>query len=508
MSLRDDARPGDKAKQAPAKAGAAHRESRAMHRLVRLFDPGTFEEIGAAVTHRCTDYGLEKKQAPGDGVITGFGEIDGRTVCAYAQDRTVLGGSLGEAHAQKITALQDMALRIGAPIVALNDSGGARIQEGVNSLGGYGEIFRRHVAASGVIPQIALILGPCAGGAVYAPALMDFVGMVDHGAYMFLTGPRVVKTVTFEDVTPEALGGGHVHATQTGVSHFLYPDEEAAIDHVRRLLSYLPGRQGEALPDLPPSDPVDRISESLETLVPADPRQPYDVRAVVDEIFDRDSFLEVHPLWAQNVVVGFARLGGKVVGVIANQPLHLAGVLDIDSSRKAARFIRTCNAFGVPLVSLVDVPGFLPGVDQEHGAVIDHGAKLLYAYCEATVPKLSVVLRKAYGGAYIVMSSKHVGGDCNLSWPRAELAVMGAPGAVQILNRRELTAHPEPEVRQKELETEYKDMYLSPARAASRGYLDEVIDPAQTRRKLYRHLKAQATKQASLPTKRNGNVPL
>ena len=496
--------PSLSAKPAAVRAEAP---SVARSRLAALFDRGTFEEIGAEVLHRATNFGLDKRRFPGDGVVTGFGLIEGRTAYAYAQDRTVLGGSLGEAHALKIARLQDLALKSGAPFIGINDSGGARIQEGVDSLAGYGEIFHRNVKASGVIPQISLILGPCAGGAVYSPALTDFVGMVDRQSYMFLTGPKVVKTVTFEDVSTEDLGGAMVHATKTGVTHFCFADEHEALSTIRRLLGYLPSNCHQRPPRLEQVDPVDRLPHGLDDIVPADPKKPYDVHAIVEAVVDEGSFLEVHARWAQNVVCGFARLGGLSVGIIANQPAHLAGVLDIDASRKAARFIRTCNAFQVPLLSFVDVPGFLPGVDQEHSGVIDHGAKLLYAYCEATVPKLSVIVRKAYGGAYIVMSSKHVGGDFNLAWPSAEIAVMGASGAVEILYSKELQTHAEPAKRAEELKREYEERFLTPARAAEHGYIDEVIAPCETRRKLYRHLRALEQKTESRPARRNGNIP-
>lgn len=476
-------------------------------RLNEFFDHGTFEEVGAAVRHRATDFGLDKRTIPGDGVVTGFGQVNGRTVYAYAQERTALGGSLGEEHARKITRIQDMAYRAGCPLVGMNDSGGARIQEGVDSLGGYGEIFRRNVRASGRIPQISLILGPCAGGAVYSPALTDFVGMVDRQSFMFLTGPKVVKTVTFEDVTTEELGGAATHSARTGVSSFLFRDDSHAIATARAILSYLPQNYRDALPVEPCEDPIDRMPHDLGDIVPDNPRLPYDVRRVVEQVVDRGSLLEVHELWARNVVVGFARLGGRPVGIVANQPLELAGVLDIDASRKAARWIRTCNAFGLPIVSFVDVPGFLPGVDQEMGAVIDHGAKLLYAYCEATVPKLSVILRKAYGGAYIVMSSKHVGGDANLAWPGAEIAVMGGKGAVEILYSKELRGADDPAAVRAQREQEYKEKFLSPDRAAARGYIDEVIAPCETRRKLCRYLEALRTKDEEWPDRRNSNMP-
>jgi acetyl-CoA carboxylase carboxyltransferase component len=416
------------------KKAAPQKESKAVPgaaraRLQLLFDPGTFEEIDAGVVHRTEAFGLADKRVPGDGVVCGVGEVEGRTLFAFSQDRAVLGGSLGEYHARKICKVMDLAAKNASPLVGICDSGGARIQEGVDALGGYGEIFRRNVALSGVVPQISLVLGPCAGGAVYSPALTDFVVMVDEQSYMFLTGPKVVKTVTFEDISVEELGGGKVHAEKTGVAHFLADDEVDAITRTRRLLSYLPDNCQEAPPEGPKTDASDRRCEGIEELVPRESNRPYDVHKVLEVVLDRGSFFEVHEAFAQNVVVGFGRLGGQVVGIIANNPAVLAGCLDIDSSRKAGRFVRTCNAFKIPIVSFVDVPGFLPGRDQEHGGAISHGAKLLYAYCEATVPKLSVILRKAYGGAYIVMSSKHVGGDINLAWPRAEVAVMGGAGA-------------------------------------------------------------------------------
>ncbi|MFW5968225.1 MAG: acyl-CoA carboxylase subunit beta [Persicimonas sp.] len=477
-------------------------------RLERLFDNGSLEEIGADVTHRVNDFGLEDRKVPGDGVVTACGMVHGRPVYAFAQDRTVLGGSLGQAHAKKIARLQDLAIRAGAPLVAINDSGGARIQEGVDALGGYGEIFRRNVQASGVIPQISLIAGPCAGGAVYSPALTDFVGMVEGSSFMFLTGPKVVKTVTFEDISVEDLGGAVTHAHKTGVSHFVWKNDVEAIDNVRHLLSYLPSNNREQAPFIEPDDDVERMDPEFHEIVPDDTSQPYDVRRLVDLVVDADSFFEVHPHWAKNVVVGFGRLGGHVVGIVANQPDELAGVLDIDASRKASRFIRTCNGFHIPIISLVDVPGFLPGRQQEHGGVIDHGAKLLYAYCEATVPKITVITRKAYGGAYIVMSSKHVGGDINLAWPSAEIAVMGAKGAVEILNRREIAAADDPQAKKDELIDEYEDKFLNPSMAAQRGYLDAVIEPHDTRRKLYRYLQVLMNKREWMPPKRNGNIPV
>lgn len=487
---------------------ARQKVSVAYTRLERLFDTGTMEEIGAEVTHRATDFGLEKRRIPGDGVVTACGLVDGRPVYAFAQDRTVLGGSLGQAHAHKIVRLQDMAIRAGAPLIAINDSGGARIQEGVDALGGYGEIFRRNVQASGLIPQISLIAGPCAGGAVYSPALTDFVGMVEGSSFMFLTGPKVVKTVTYEDISTEELGGATTHAFKTGVSHFAYKNDLEAIEHTRRLLSYLPSNNTEVAPFVQPEGDVERMDARFYEVVPRDTRQPYDVRKLVDLVVDPASFLEVHEHWAKNVVVGFGRLGGHVVGIVANQPAEMAGVLDIDSSRKAARFIRTCNGFHIPIISLIDVPGFLPGKAQEHGGVIDHGAKLLYAYCEATVPKLSVIIRKSYGGAYIVMSSKHVGGDINLAWPHAEIAVMGALGAVEVLNRREIEAADDPQSKQDELIKAYEDKFLNPNIAAQRGYLDAVIEPHETRRKLYRYLRVLMNKREWAPPRGYGNMPV
>ncbi len=487
---------------------AGRKEQVAQARLEQFFDEGTMEEIGGDVTHRCESFGLDKKRVPGDGVITASGMVDGRPVFAFSQDRTVLGGSLGEAHAKKIARLQDLAIRSRAPFVAINDSGGARIQEGVNSLGGYGEIFRRNVQASGVIPQISLIAGPCAGGAVYSPALTDFVGMVDGSSFMFLTGPRVVKQVTFEDISVEDLGGAETHAETSGVSHFAWDDDVEALAKVRGLLGYLPSHFEEAPPRATVKGDPESADERFAEVVPENTRKPYDIRKVVELVCDESSFMEVQAGWAKNLVVGFGRLGGEVIGIVANQPKERAGVLDINASRKGARFIRTCNAFGIPLVSLIDVPGFMPGSKQEHAGAIDHGAKLLYAYCEATVPKLSVILRKAYGGAYIVMSSQHVGGDVNLAWPSAEIAVMGAKGAVQVLNRREIAAADNSDQKAKELQDAYEEHFLNPRKAASRGYIDAVIEPGQTRRKLYRHLKMLKKKREWMPARRNPNNPM
>lgn len=489
------------------KSAPADLSSPARGRLAMLFDPNSFEEIDEGVVHRTESFGMNKKRPPGDGVITGVGKIGGRTVFAFSQDKAVLGGSLGEAHARKICKVMDMAVRNGSPMVGICDSGGARIQEGVDSLGGYGEIFLRNVRASGVIPQISIILGPAAGGAVYSPALTDFVIMSEGQSYMFLTGPKVVKTVTFEDVGIEDLGGASVHTEKTGVAHFAAAHDAEAIDIARRLLAYLPEncREEPILGDC--EDPEDRVCTGIESLVPKDSQQPYDVREVISRVVDQDSFLEVHERFAPNIVVGFARLGGRTVGIVANQAAVLAGVLDINSSRKGARFIRTCNAFRIPIVSFVDVPGFLPGRDQEWGGAIAHGAKLLYAYCESSVPKLSVILRKAYGGAYLVMSSKHVGGDVNLAWPGAEIAVMGGAGAVEILHKREIAAAADPKAEFKKLQNEYEKLFLSPRQAAERGFIDAVISPEDTRRKLCRMLSHVQHRQELSWPKRNGNIP-
>jgi len=481
--------------------------SLAQARLDALFDDGTFEEIGAKVKHRASDFGLHDKRPEGDGVITGSGEINGRVVFAFAQDRNIMGGSLGEAHAQKICRILDMAAKAGCPVVAINDSGGARIQEGIDSLGGYGEIFRRNVAMSGIIPQVSLILGPCAGGAVYSPALTDFIGMVESQSYMFLTGPKVVKTVTFEDVTPDKLGGASVHAKQSGVAHLLYKNEADAIHGARQLLSYLPQNWKELPPVVENGDSPERLAVELDTLVPENPKEVYDVYKVLNAVLDDESLFEIHRNWARNIITGFGRIGGYTVGVVANQPMWMAGVLDSDASRKGARFIRSCNAFNVPVISFVDVPGFMPGTHQEHRGIINHGAKLCYAYCEATVPKLTVIMRKAYGGAYIVMGSKHIGGDVNLAWPTAEVAVMGAHGAVEILFRKEIEKSDDPEQAMARKMAEYEEKFLNPERAAERGYVDAVIKPSETRLKLYRHLRSQLGQAPGLPPRRNGNFP-
>jgi acetyl-CoA carboxylase carboxyltransferase component len=493
-----------KSKEEPTRGA----ELTARARLEQMFDAGTFTEIDANVHHRARNFGMADKKIPGDGVVCGFGEIEGRTVYAYSQDRAALGGSLGEAHAQKIAKVMDLAGRTGSSFVGINDSGGARIQEGVEALAGYGEIFRRNVKYSGVIPQISLLMGPCAGGAVYSPALTDFVVMIDKKSYMFVTGPKVVRAVTSEDVDTETLGGGRVHAEVSGVAHFLVSSEVEGLELARQILSYFPSNNCETPPAIECADPTSRRCEELLKIVPEQNNRPYDVGDVIRSVMDKDSFLEVRARWAQNVRVGLARLGGQPVGVIANNPAVLAGVLDIDASRKAARFVRTCNAFGLPIVSFIDVPGFLPGREQEHGGIIDHGAKLAYAYCEATVPKLSVILRKAYGGAYIVMSSKHVGGDMNFAWPRAEIAVMGGSGAVEILHARDIRDHERPTQRAAELTSQYNANFANPHIAEARGFLDAVLDPVETRHVLARSLRALLHKRESMPDKRNGNVPL
>jgi len=482
----------------------------ARERLEAFFDPGTFAEIDPFVLHRGDKFGLAERRIPGDGVVTGWGEVEGRPVCAFAQDATVFGGALGEAHASKIVKLMETARRAGVPVVGLNDSGGARIQEGVLSLGGYGEVFFRNVLLSGVVPQISLVLGPCAGGAVYSPAITDFVVMTKPTAQMFITGPDVVRAVTGEEVTMDALGGADAHGSLSGVSHFTAPSDRDAVALARRLLGYLPLNNLEEAPVVEARPPPDGAAAGLARLVPAEADAPYDVHAVIESLVDVGSFLEVHAAWAGNLVVGFARLEGRSVGVVANNPAVLAGTLDINASTKGARFVRFCDAFNLPLVTLVDVPGFLPGTAQEHGGIIRHGAKLLYAYAEATVPLLTVILRKAYGGAYDVMCSKHLGGDLNLAWPTAEIAVMGAEGAVQILYRRELDAAPpaeRPALRAR-LAGEYAREFLNPYLAAERGYIDDVIDPPETRRRLVDGLRFLSAKRDDRPGRKHGNIPL
>ncbi len=477
----------------------------ARERLDVLLDPGSFVELDAFVTNRDA---TATESFLGDGVVTGHGLIDGRTVFVFSQDFTVFGGSLSEAYAEKICKIMDLAMKVGAPIIGLNDSGGARIQEGVVSLGGYAEIFLRNVMASGVVPQISVVLGPCAGGAVYSPAITDFTVMVEGTSYMFVTGPGVVKTVTHEDVDAEFLGGAETHTTRSGVAHIAAPDEARALDAARALLAHLPQNNLSAPAIIASSDLTDRTDVSLDTVVPDDPRLPYDMHDVLRAIVDDSAFLEIQPGWAQNIIVGFARLGGRSVGVVAQQPAVLAGALDIDASVKAARFVRTCDAFNVPLVTFVDVPGFLPGVDQEHGGIIRHGAKLLYAYAEATVPKLTVITRKAYGGAYDVMSSKHIRGDINLAWPTAEIAVMGAEGAVNIIYREEIAAADDPEAERAQRVAAYRAAFANPFVAAARGYVDDVIRPSETRPRLIRALEMLADKRDTNPRKKHGNIPL
>jgi propionyl-CoA carboxylase beta chain len=480
----------------------------ARERLDVLLDPDSFVEFDRFVEHRCHDFGLDEIRYPGDGVVTGYGTVNGRTIYVFSQDFTVFGGSLSEAHAEKIVKILDLAIENGKPIVGLNDSGGARIQEGVASLGGYADIFLRNTLASGVVPQISAILGPCAGGAVYSPAITDFVCMVEGISHMFVTGPNVVKTVTHEEVSFEELGGAEVHATRSGVAHFVHRTEVESLREIRRLLSFLPSNNSEAPPPGPAGDPPDRADEELLEIVPDRPNQPYDMRRVIERVVDDGDFLEVHERYAANLLVGFARLGGRTVGILANQPAVLAGVLDIDGSLKGARFVRFCDAFNIPLVTFEDVPGFLPGVAQEHGGIIKHGAKLLYAYCESTVPKLTVITRKAYGGAYDVMSSKHIRGDLNLAWPTAEIAVMGPKGAVEILHRREIEDADDPEALTSELEESFRRAFAHPYLAASRGYLDDVIDPRETRARLISGLEMLADKRDRNPPKKHGNLPL
>jgi len=477
----------------------------ARERLEVLLDDGSFVELDPFVVHRTTDFPLEK--IPGDGVITGYGTIWGRKVYVFAQDFTVFGGSLSEAHAEKICKIMDLAMKSGIPIIGLDDSGGARIQEGVVSLGGYAEIFLRNVLASGVIPQISAVLGPCAGGAVYSPAITDFIFMVQHTSYMYVTGPKVVKTVTHEDVTHETLGGADVHGTKSGVAHFVEPDEVTCLERIRELLSYLPQNNRELPPHIPCDDPPDRTDPDLNEIVP-ESTKPYDIKQIIEHIVDSGVFLEVHREWAQNIVVGFARLGGRSVGIVANQPAHLAGVLDINASVKAARFVRFCDCFNIPIITFVDVPGFLPGTDQEWNGIIRHGAKLLYAFAEATVPKVTVIVRKAYGGAYDVMSSKHIRGDFNFAWPTAEIAVMGPQGAVEIIYRKEIEQASNPHELEEQLVQEYIERFANPYSAAERGYVDDVIEPAQTRPVLIKSLEMLETKRDVNPWKKHGNIPL
>ena len=480
----------------------------ARERLDILLDPGTFHEVDAFVHHHNSKFGLDRNKPLSDSVVTGWGTIDGRLVYVYSQDFTVMGGSLSEAHAGKILKIMDMAMKVGAPIIGLNDSGGARIQEGVESLGGYADIFLQNTLASGVIPQISVIMGPCAGGAVYSPALTDFIIMVKDSSYMFITGPDVVKQVLNEDVTFEGLGGASVHGAKSGVCHFVADDETQALMLARELLSYLPQNNMEDPHLTATADDPLRTEAALDSMVPENPNQPYDIKRVIELIVDDGHFLEVHEEFAANIVVGYARLGGNAVGIVANQPMALAGVLDIKASEKAARFVRTCDAFNVPLITFVDVPGYLPGADQEHNGIIMSGAKLLFAYCEATVPKLTVTTRKAYGGAYCVMSSKHIRADLNIAWPTAEIAVMGPEGAVEIIYRRELRAADDPAARKKELTDEYRVTFANPYIAASRGYIDDIIEPHNTRPRLINALQVFQNKRDQNPPKKHGNIPL
>jgi acetyl-CoA carboxylase carboxyltransferase component len=480
----------------------------ARERIEALLDPGTFVETGMFVTHRASGLGMENSHPLSDGVVTGWGKVDDRLVYVYAQDFTVLGGSLGEAHGLKIARLMDLAYQNGAPLIGLNDSGGARIQEGVDSLAAYGEIFLRNTRASGVIPQISVILGPCAGGAVYSPAITDFVFMVEKTAYMFITGPEVVRAVTHEDVDFESLGGAGVHRSKSGVAHITAPDEETLLAQVRYLLSFLPPNNLTPPPYVAPEDDPMRPTPELEEMVPADAQKSYDVHTVIETIVDGGEFLEIQPDFARNLVVGFARMDGYTVGIVANQADFLAGVLDIDTAEKGARFIRFCDSFHIPLVTLVDTPGFLPGTEQEHGGVIRHGAKMIFAYAEASVPKVALILRKAYGGAYIVMSSKHLQGDVNFAWPGAEIAVMGPEGAVQIVFRKDLASSADPAARRDELTHSYRQDLANPFVAASRGYLDDVIAPAETRARLIAALESLRDKRLPTPTRKHGNIPL
>jgi propionyl-CoA carboxylase beta chain len=479
----------------------------ARERLHFLLDEGTFQEIGMLVSHRSTDFGMEKEKYPGDGVVTGYGTINGRLVYVFSQDFTVFGGSLSETHAEKICKIMDLAMKNGAPVVGLNDSGGARIQEGVVSLGGYADIFYRNTMASGVVPQISAIMGPCAGGAVYSPAITDFILMVENTSYMFVTGPNVVKTVTHEVVTSEELGGATTHATKSGVTHFACANEIDAIQHVKKLLSYMPQNCEDKAPALP-YETSNELRPSLTDLMPENSSQPYDIREVINHVIDAGSFLEVHKDFAENIVVGFARLAGRSIGIVANQPAFLAGVLDIHSSTKGARFVRFCDSFNIPLLVFEDVPGFLPGTDQEWNAIITNGAKLLYAFCEATVPRITVITRKAYGGAYDVMNSKHIGADMNFAWPTAEIAVMGAKGAAEIIFKREINEAVDKEAKWQEKELMYSEIFANPYRAAERGFIDEVIAPEETRIKLIHAFKMLENKVVNNPRKKHGNIPL
>jgi propionyl-CoA carboxylase beta chain len=505
LQLRDQAQLGG----GKARIESQHKKGKltARERIHFLMDEGSFEEIGAFVQHRSADFGMENQKFLGDGVVTGYGTVNGRLTYVFSQDFTVFGGSLSETHAEKICKIMDLATKNGAPLIGLNDSGGARIQEGVVSLGGYADIFYRNTLASGVIPQISAIMGPCAGGAVYSPAITDYILMVENSSYMFVTGPNVVKTVTHEEVSSEDLGGASVHSTKSGVAHFTAANEIEAIQQLKKLLSYVPQNCEEKVPYLP-YEPADETRMKLADIIPESANQPYDIREVIAEVADENSFYEVHKDFAENIVVGFARLAGKSIGIVANQPAFLAGVLDIHSSQKAARFVRFCDCFNIPLLVFEDVPGFLPGTDQEWNAIITNGAKLLYAFCEATVPRVTVITRKAYGGAYDVMNSKHIGADMNFAWPTAEIAVMGAKGAAEIIFKREIDAAENKEEALKAKEKEYGDLFANPYRAAERGFVDDVILPEETRTKLIRAFSMLENKVANLPKKKHGNIPL
>ncbi|MES2617690.1 MAG: acyl-CoA carboxylase subunit beta [Bacteroidota bacterium] len=479
----------------------------ARERIHFLMDEGTFNEVGAFVTHRSKDFGMENQQFLGDGVITGFGKINGRLTYVFSQDFTVFGGSLSETHAEKICKIMDLAMQNGAPVIGLNDSGGARIQEGVVSLGGYADIFYRNTIASGVIPQLSAIMGPCAGGAVYSPAITDFIGMVENTSYMFVTGPNVVKTVTNEEVSSEQLGGASVHSAKSGVAHFSFANEIECLNSYKKLLGYMPQNCEEKVPSLPYQS-GDETREALKNIIPSNANQPYDIREVIEGVVDEESFMEVHKNFAENIVVGFARLAGRSIGIVANNPAFLAGVLDVHSSTKGARFVRFCDAFNIPLLVFEDVPGFLPGTDQEWNAIITNGAKLLYAFSEATVPRITVITRKAYGGAYDVMNSKHIGADMNYAWPSAEIAVMGAKGAAEIIFKKEITGAKDPEAAWKEKEAEYAEIFANPYRAAERGFIDEVIYPEETRVKLISAFAMLENKVKTMPRKKHGNIPL
>ena len=480
----------------------------ARERLELLFDPGTFVEVDKLRVHRCTDFGMEKTRPSGDGIVSGYGTVDGRTVFSYAQDFTVLGGSLSHTVAEKICKVMDMAMKAGAPVIGLNDSGGARIQEGVESLGGYADIFCANTLASGVVPQISGILGPCAGGATYSPALTDFIFMVDKTSFMFITGPEVIKSVTREEVTQEDLGGGATHNSRSGVAHFLAPDDRGCIDMIRKLLGYLPSNNMEDPPVVATNDPAERSTPELDDLIPDNPNQPYDMYTIINSTVDSESFFEVHASFARNAIVGFARIAGRSVGIVANQPMHLAGCLDVDASNKMARFIRFCDCFNIPVVTFEDVPGYLPGTQQEWGGIIRHGAKIVYAYAEATVPKVTVITRKAYGGAYCVMGSKHIRTDVNLAYPGAEIAVMGADGAVNIIFRNDMKKADDPEAKRKELVDDYRSRFANPFRAAELGFIDGVIQPRETRARIAQALAMLENKRDTNPPKKHGNIPL